>query len=458
MPLPWKKTKITHFSQIVADLQSAKHGGSLVVETGFPTSLIDLFVKNRSRFQKRNSKKHLPMEISDPQPLLPAPPPSPSSLATSLKVSPVRFVCETVREDILEGENSVCSFIPVGECREVFDPMPSRTPSNSADIMKVSVETRDSEVHLSSSVPKDVHKHINGVDDSGRVLDRVCKSKPNMVLATVLNLIAMLVLILSVKKLIVGIILSAFLLLLFEFVGKRTASCLNLKPCRSTNKESRSLVSRVSCSFWFQAEKMQNYTVSEQKSLVHEEEIEVVQATGSEIDIRSELNSINRDQKLVCPEIEEDEPKREVADECKLSEGRRKGKDRAELKSKMMTILVPRKLRATKKKKEKKSKSKSEVLSSMEGVKSTSFEIEDQENVIQRGKLVCVEEEEKADYGTSCSMVESGRTNSAGNSECILIILIALFGLVGGRTLGVLFTMAGCFMIKMLKRRLEGDH
>ncbi|KAL5558085.1 hypothetical protein UlMin_034296 [Ulmus minor] len=57
MPLPWKKTKVTRISQIVADLQSPKHGRPLVVETGFPTSLIDLFVKNRNCLKTPSIKK-----------------------------------------------------------------------------------------------------------------------------------------------------------------------------------------------------------------------------------------------------------------------------------------------------------------------------------------------------------------------------------------------------------------
>ena len=57
MPLPWKKDKVSRFSRIVADLQSPKGGSSLVVETGFPTSLVDLFVKNRERLKKPTGKK-----------------------------------------------------------------------------------------------------------------------------------------------------------------------------------------------------------------------------------------------------------------------------------------------------------------------------------------------------------------------------------------------------------------
>ncbi|CAI0545750.1 unnamed protein product [Linum tenue] len=56
MPLPWKKPKVSAISRIVADLPSPKHGHSLVVQTGFPTSLVDLFWKNHDRIKKPYSK------------------------------------------------------------------------------------------------------------------------------------------------------------------------------------------------------------------------------------------------------------------------------------------------------------------------------------------------------------------------------------------------------------------
>ncbi|KAG6642479.1 hypothetical protein CIPAW_09G142800 [Carya illinoinensis] len=71
MPLPWKKHRRTRISRIVADLQSPpKHGGSLVVETGFPTSLIDLFVKNRDRLKKKSLKIN---RNKNPVPIQPSP-------------------------------------------------------------------------------------------------------------------------------------------------------------------------------------------------------------------------------------------------------------------------------------------------------------------------------------------------------------------------------------------------
>ncbi|KAF2310754.1 hypothetical protein GH714_016915 [Hevea brasiliensis] len=56
MPWPWKKAKVSRISRIVADLQPPKPN-SLVVETGFPTSLVDLFVKNHERLKKPIKKR-----------------------------------------------------------------------------------------------------------------------------------------------------------------------------------------------------------------------------------------------------------------------------------------------------------------------------------------------------------------------------------------------------------------
>jgi len=51
------KNRVTRVFQIVADLQSSKRASSFTVQTGFPTSLIDLLIKNRTRFTKPNSNK-----------------------------------------------------------------------------------------------------------------------------------------------------------------------------------------------------------------------------------------------------------------------------------------------------------------------------------------------------------------------------------------------------------------
>ncbi|CAK8578137.1 unnamed protein product [Lathyrus sativus] len=68
MPIPWiNKTRVTQFSQIIADLHSSKRGASsIVVQTGFPASLVDLLIKNRSRFTRPRSDKSFHRQTPDP--------------------------------------------------------------------------------------------------------------------------------------------------------------------------------------------------------------------------------------------------------------------------------------------------------------------------------------------------------------------------------------------------------
>ncbi|XP_077210699.1 ethylene-responsive nuclear protein / ethylene-regulated nuclear protein (ERT2) [Tasmannia lanceolata] len=75
MPLLWKKAKIGRISRFVSDLRS-KRSRSLVVQTGFPTSLADLIVQNRDRL-KKSSKKKLDPSLTP----IPSPTPSNSSLS-----------------------------------------------------------------------------------------------------------------------------------------------------------------------------------------------------------------------------------------------------------------------------------------------------------------------------------------------------------------------------------------
>ncbi|KAF8104410.1 hypothetical protein N665_0172s0041 [Sinapis alba] len=57
MTLLWKKPKSGRLSRFISEFQlSPKRGEIMVVETGFPTSLIDLFFKNRDRLKKYSSK------------------------------------------------------------------------------------------------------------------------------------------------------------------------------------------------------------------------------------------------------------------------------------------------------------------------------------------------------------------------------------------------------------------
>ncbi|OIW13920.1 hypothetical protein TanjilG_31809 [Lupinus angustifolius] len=86
MPFPSNKITLTPFSHFLSLLHSPKRTNSLVVHTGFPTSLIDLFLKNRTRF-----KKHSPPP--------PPPPPSPPSPATTPTYQPISTIPLVVSEN-----------------------------------------------------------------------------------------------------------------------------------------------------------------------------------------------------------------------------------------------------------------------------------------------------------------------------------------------------------------------
>ncbi|XP_049371361.1 uncharacterized protein LOC125836242 [Solanum verrucosum] len=64
MSFPWKKLKKTSISQLVKDHIHSQ--SPFMVETGFPSSLVDLFVKNRRKFMKSSKKKRAPPVVAEP--------------------------------------------------------------------------------------------------------------------------------------------------------------------------------------------------------------------------------------------------------------------------------------------------------------------------------------------------------------------------------------------------------
>lgn len=125
MPFPWKKKKnrVTRISQFVADFQSPQRTSSLVVQTGFPTSLIDLFAKNRIRFKKSTFNKPVRSEIIDPPSPPPPPPPSPVTTPPSVSESPIHdafseeILNPLIGEDTDDGAGDVA---PVNKRRSSF--------------------------------------------------------------------------------------------------------------------------------------------------------------------------------------------------------------------------------------------------------------------------------------------------------------------------------------------------
>jgi hypothetical protein len=160
----------------VADLQSTKRGNSLVVETGFPTSLVDLFVKNRERLKKPTGKKK--------------------------KKKKRQQQLQEVEEELVISDP-----IPLSSSRDLVDvPEPIQNLEN--------VESFDACELVSQLLPV-----VEGVDDVDNVTvtDKKCwDEKEKRLLFVVLKMFLVLVLGLSTKGLVVGITMSAFVLIFLE--------------------------------------------------------------------------------------------------------------------------------------------------------------------------------------------------------------------------------------------------
>ncbi|KZV38690.1 hypothetical protein F511_25681 [Dorcoceras hygrometricum] len=183
MPFPWKKVKSTRISRLLNDhlhkSQKRRDGSSLVVETGFPTSLIDLFIKNREKL-KNSSKKNRETCLSVPsQNDFDAPPiaGSPPSRMDALVIAGLPVNCSS----------------PLRR----FSPLYG----------------------------------VNDIDGGGAEVkcdaDRLWMQKGVILLAVKIFLVAILAL--GAKRLTVGITMSAFLLCFLECAGKHLRDFL--KPC-----------------------------------------------------------------------------------------------------------------------------------------------------------------------------------------------------------------------------------
>ncbi|KAL5580331.1 hypothetical protein UlMin_012773 [Ulmus minor] len=286
MPLPWKKTKVARISQIVADLQSPKHGRSLVVETGFPTSLIDLFVKNhdclKTPLMKKNNNNNQNNDVD-----------SRNSMRSPLILVPIRQFAS--------------------------NPLQS--------------------------------KHFDG----------------SSVFLVLLKIFAVVVLALSMKKLAVGITLSAFVLLCLEYLGKNFL-CF-FKPCSVPKEALKSTIRRVSISI-----PLKKYLSVE----AEEEEVVLEELVDG-----FESNSIVEEIEILEPNIDIDEAdysckKINVIEEGEILVEKNKSNKKGKIRAKLVMNFVPKRLQNSKKsKKYKGNESSSDVSSYFED--DTSGKLEEQQ-------------------------------------------------------------------------------
>jgi len=162
-----------------------------------------------------------------------------------------------------------------------------------------------------------------------------------------LILVVVLVLVLGTKKLVVGITISAFLLIFLEYVGKYT--CGMLKPCSDAQKGLRLTVQRVfrckednsdqknfdpGCSDFDNCESMRPF----QESRVIE------QYCGEVIPREKEIMDEH-----ICKQIDSEKVVNDVEESiCEVLELKRRMSRKDKIKSKMKK-LVPKKLRSSKK-------------------------------------------------------------------------------------------------------------
>ncbi|PON50303.1 hypothetical protein PanWU01x14_223890 [Parasponia andersonii] len=431
MPLPWKKAKVTRISRIVADLQSPKRGGSLVVQTGFPTSLIDLFVKNRDRLKKPSRKKKKKNKaIND------------SSQADVRAPDPITA-------STYSGSDN--SSVRVGPfCDEA---------SNSTE--------QDGVESIGTSASETTTRDENRVEE---------EFVGGGVLMAILKVFLVVVLALSTKKLVVGITLSAFLLLFVEYVGKRSVRFL--RPCSTMEVRLRSLMNWVFGFISFnkdvlveEEEKRDNYVVmdelvdgSESKSYSNEEiEIFELNINESKEEFSStgpELEFLSHDKKWSFLNTSKKEEK-EAMDGCGevLVLDKSKGSKRAKIKAKIIKNFVPKKLRGSNKGKKKSKDNNNEVEASSDV--SSNFEPEEQEDQRSESRKDSVNGEiSSLDEGlqseTELAIVseeveeEKGREERKGNWVYLTLVLIALAGLFGGRIIALLLTISWCLMLKLI--------
>ncbi|KAL7131178.1 hypothetical protein ABFS83_13G181000 [Erythranthe nasuta] len=322
MPFPWKKVKSTRISQFVNDhlhnSQRRRDGSSLFVETGFPTSLVDLFIKNRQKLKKSSKKK----------PQIPPIPP--------------------LRDD----EN-----VPI--TAESPTPLPSPSPQTGSH----SPVHMHSPLHCPSPLRSPIHSppssvnRILVVDERDQIDERGVDA--NTVLLVVFKMFLVVILALGTKKLTVGITLSALLLFLLEYVGKHVGGLL--KPLNSIVQsvrrllrfkdvkldEDKCVVLIPGCSS--SLESYGSKSLDQEIQVVESEDyfatrVEEIQPEGQQVvdgpcfNARSEYREIKLQEAAAVVEEEKEEPVYKVSAEFK------KKSRRAKIKSKMKN-LFPKKSR-----------------------------------------------------------------------------------------------------------------
>ncbi|XP_018458485.2 uncharacterized protein LOC108829318 [Raphanus sativus] len=415
MPLPWKRSKSGRISKLVSDLQqSPKHGGSLVVETGFPTSIIHLFFKNRDRLKKSSSKRNNNNKALTTQTAPSLPLPTRQQRVPSLPpphpLPPQKHDPASVTEDHLLPESKI----------------------------------EDSFVRGDGGLTSD---DGNGGDRDGGGGGGCC-----VLMVVAIKVFVVAVLALSTKKLAVGITISAFALLFLELAVPRVLTLLNLCPDAQARLDSliRKLIGK-------------NLESSSPPPLTRNNvSFEIVENFQEPRDCIEEFEPPPEKQQ---PVAEEEEEEREVLTIRDVTFTKEKSKS-AKLKSKIVKKIVPKKLRSYKKKKKlKKMKEREEaeggveieIFQEEEGEGEESSTSMTEASSLYSEDVTESEISERYENGSnpplleSCEEMEEEERPKGDLTKAMVMMVIALAGLLlGGKVLAIVLTVSSCLFLRLV--------
>ncbi|WOG84891.1 hypothetical protein DCAR_0104076 [Daucus carota subsp. sativus] len=397
MPFPWKKTKGSRISRFADQFNTSKHGGSLVVQTGFPTSIIDLFHKNRDRLKKSAKKKR-------------------SSGFDSVSYG---------NSDSQLGNPERCAI------------------NSEVELLNMDVGMVNSDRCLTNRTEDDL---VNGKERGGEVVD----NRGNIFIV-ILKVLLMVILALVTRRLVVGVSVSAFSLFLLEYVGNYVYGLSKL--CSDYRKMLKVIVAKVLCFVRIKGGAASICHDSVKDINLNVQSVEIEADLG---DVIEPVVSLDSDKGL---EFERMELK--IIDIMKEDEPKQEGSRKARLKTKMRKLVRKKLCKSRRKGSGLESVVPgfgSEVPESMEEDtcigKDGSNELreiegqgelnEDEVNISQISLDPCDLILSKDSF-----VEESGR-ETLWISKYWVFCLIILSGLVGGRIFAIVFTLAWCLILKPL--------
>ncbi|CAI9782196.1 unnamed protein product [Fraxinus pennsylvanica] len=444
MPLPRKKMRSTRISRLVNDhlhnSQKRRGDSSLVVETGFPTSLIDLFIKNREKLKNPSKKKRVK------NPAIP-----------------------TSNDSVMSG------YLPTS-CPSLHCPSPYHSPSP----LPLHLQSRDlDEIDVVDGGDGD----FGGMgDERGSGVNRGVDA--SRVFVAVVMIFTAVALAMGTEKLAMGITILAFFLFFLECLGK----CGLLKPCSEAQEWLRLTVQN----FWRFFPDRKNANVLSYDVLLDESFKPgcsgLKKDCGSNSPIRETQNV--EPKRLWIAIAEEIQCEKEMTEDS--SNDGRLGRIELELKKLIMEKeeSVSERLEL-KERKSRRAKMKSKIkkfvakkLWRRKDHNSESYEV----NPIREDHITIYEEQNthkckytiESEIASKLSSLSSGRdgrkdfvddkcasetlagevarTEGGQDSSYLVLCLIVLIGLIGGRIFALMLALLWCLLLrsgKMLQRLIK---